>query len=709
MDVVSSAPLQINIQVCTPRSLSAPAARGYDPYQDSNPGYPRQNYFGGVQDDLGWMQSPFQGPGQLQPFNPYMPGGGFGAQDAQMSAYFQQMQTVLSMQIAVLDRMIAILMMQMQMQQGQMPGQGYPPGYPPQCGGNPPQAGCDSYPEPYDPGYTDPYYPTTPAPYYPPVCGPTEPPVSYDPPPFYPLPAPNPQPSPETWPTPEPTPEPTPAPPSGGSAAPAADPSAERQLKVNKFKDSLLSSEEVRPDDILRLATAAEVPELGEKLLTVLSLGETCESFNMTDAKTKELVDIFFQVAKANGDVSVLAGALQRWAHSDNLEDDYLNKETYEALASVAGNPEGADRLARQLDEANGWNGGGCNLERDKPRQVLEHWSKPTVAPAQKGDSSPQARAQVLAKLAQGLERTHGEVDARAILSIALEAGLDEQEARSFITFLYSSQGESTDESLNFDDPQVRDMVGVYVQAGQANGDVRVLARALQNYSQKSGRNLREVEFDALAAAAGQPAGVEDFKEKLGQQSSWDGSGCNVRTDDVQKVLNAAVDRSTAVNSPTDGHRQQQLDRFQDDLLNLGEDQTADDVRQCAVNAGLDAWEGDNLCQFLSVTGDEEWDFYDEKVVDLVKVYFDAAKSGGTVAGVARALRRYRDSDAIEGEDLSGQAYDALVAAAAGGQGQTVDGAEQLRFALEPDQDEWEDGIDLRDDEPNAVLNNTQA
>lgn len=686
MDVVNLAPVQVNIQVCAPRSLSGPAPAGYDPYQDCNPGYPMQNYFGGVQDDLGWMQSPFQN--QLQPFNPY--GGGFGPQDAQMSAYFQQMQTVLSMQIAVLDRMIAILMMQMQMQQGQMPYQGYPPAYP--AGG---EGGCGCHPNG-------------------PTPEPSDPPVSYDPPPYYPGPGPDPEPSPGPRPDPYPwpTPEPLPTPPSGGGPTlidPPTDPGAERQRKLDKFQASLLSSVEVRPDDILRLATAAEVPELGDKLLTVLSLGDTCESFNMTDAKTSELVGIFFQVAKANGDISVLAGALKRWAHSDNLKDDYLNKETYDALVAVAGNPEGADRLGQQLGEANGWDGGGCNLERDKPRQVLEDWSKPTVAPAQREESAPQARARVLAKLAQDLERTHGEVDSRAILSIALEAGLDEGEARSFLTFLYSSQGESGDETLNFDDPQVRDMVGIYVQAGQADGDVRVLARALQNYSQKSGRNLREVEFDALAAAAGQPAGVEQFKEKLGEQSSWDGSGCNVRRDDVQKVLSATAGRTTTVDSPTNGHRQQQLDRFQDDLLNLGEDQTADDVRRCAVAAGLDAWEGDNLCQFLSVTGDEEWNFYHEEVVDLVKVYLDAARSGGQVAGVARALRRYRDSDAIEGENLTGQAYDALVAAAAGGPGQSVDGAEQLRFALEPDQDEWEDGIDLRDHQPNAVLNNTQA
>ena len=117
----------------------------------------------------------------------------------------------------------------------------------------------------------------------------------------------------------------------------------------------------------------------------------------------------------------------------------------------------------------------------------------------------------------------------------AAEFGVDPKWART-------TGDDPDDDKLDFKDEDVRALMDVYIQAGQANGDLRGLARAIKSYGQITGHNLRDNAFDDLAAAAGNPPGAAELKDRLFQagQSSW-GPGCAVRQDDVQEVLDAAA------------------------------------------------------------------------------------------------------------------------------------------------------------------------
>lgn len=518
MNVTNIAPVQVNIQVCAPPGLGslAPAA-SYNPYQDCNPGYAAQGYCGGVQDDIGWMNNPFGGGyGGLAPFNPY--GGGFGPQDAQMSSYFQQMQTVLSMQIAVLDRMIALALIQMQ-----MGGCGYqqPYGQQPCVQQQPYSPECDEA----DSDDVEPEVDETTDCDCEPEVGATQ---DSDCEPE------------ETEPTGQPEGE-QPETQAGetkstNTCAPTQDPQTERNAKLERFEQSLRGLGEVSPDRILRLAVGAGLKEeFGAKLNAVLSLGKACESFDLSDKDTAQLVKLFFEVARADGDVSVLAGALQRYGKSDNSEN--LPESVFNTLADVAENPEGSDRLRNQLADADGWDGSGCDMGDSDSQRVLNDWAQPAVSDEQ------DARARMLAQLGQNLRRTNRELDAQEILEIATSSGLSKEEADRFVDFLYSATGDDReDDKLDFKDEDVRALMDVYIQAGQANGDLRGLARAIRTYGQITGHNLRDNAFDDLAAAAGNPPGAAELKDRLFQagQSSW-GPGCAVRQDDVQEVLDAAA------------------------------------------------------------------------------------------------------------------------------------------------------------------------
>jgi hypothetical protein len=672
-----------------------------------------QSFFVCVQTDMGWMRDPFQGcPYPTQPYGNTgnYPGQGLGQGffpgmppmgcDPMMGGYWQGVQGMLSMQIAMLDRMIALAMMLMQMQQqGMMPQQPYP-NKPPVCECHP------DYPE--DP------YPISP-----------EPPEPADPQPVDPQPV-----------------DPQPVDPRPGS----------RTEKLEQFRNRLLQASPVTRQQVLELATRTGLGEQeGNHLLTFLSLGGSPDSFNFGEPKMRALLDIFTTAAGANGDVRVVARALQQYSEKVN---DLLPEGCFDALLAVAGKPPGrpvpgAAQLKEQLTEANGWGmgwtGRGCNMQDDDVKRVLASWAnradQPGTDPVAPVDPAPrtpeQQRAQSLERFSTALSTAGQSVAAGRILQIARDSGLSEQDGEHFITFLAASTREGRDANFDFTQPLVRDLVGIYVQAGQANGDLRVIAQALLQYSAKCDNRLTEEAFAALLFAGGKPPGTavpgaDQLKENMGQQDSWTRllgrNGVDMQDDGVKRVLEAAANRSTPVEeapaevAPVEEtpearsrrERNANIDRFADELLNAGNEVNQEKMVEISRRSGLGDFEGNNLWQFLATIGpsgvfSSYYDMTNPEVVEYVRIYQEAAKSGN-VRGLAGALRRYANSETVNGRALNEESFDALAKAAGNPPGTPPQGTSDLKRQLAPSRSDWggifDAGIYLTDDNRRQVLDN---
>lgn len=696
-----------------------------------------QSYFASIHGDIGWMRDPFQGcpyPGQAQqPGQSY--GAGFGAPffpgmppmgcDPMAGGYWQGIQGMLSMQIAMMDRMIAMMMLMMQMNQG---GGGQPcPCPPPQVDPCPP----DVEPVPPD---VDPCPPDVDP--CPPDVDPVPPDVDVDPVP----------------------PEIDPAP---------VDPAAQRARQLEDFKSRLLQASPVSTSAVLEMARRSGLSDReGQALTTFLSLGRDATQFNFSQPKMRALLDIFMTSAKANGDVRAVAQALQ---HYSREVDDLLPEGCFDALLSVAGNPPGNEvaggaSLKQQLTEANGWGigwtGRGCNMQNDRVVEILDSWATrppledqappapepappvtpepapPVVTPEPAPPATPQERrSQAFQQLSASLSTLGNDVSPNTILQTFRDNGLPEAEGEQFLTFLSASLGQGRTDDFDFTRQETRDLVQVYAQAAGANGDLRVIARALLQYSEKCDNRLREEAFNALLFAGGNPpgqevAGAEQLRTTLGEQDGWTRligwDGVDMRHSGVIQVLTANAERATPIGedtappAPVDEtpeararrERNQNLDRFRDDLRTAGNSVNREEVVEIAQRSGLDNWEGDNLWQFLSNVGPSffggNYDFTNGEVLEYLDIYIDAAKSGN-IQGAVAALRRYSSSERTNGRNLGESSFDALMAAAGNPPGTPPEGSAQLKRQLEEANGWGWGGVNTRDREVVQILENFQA
>lgn len=720
-----------------------------------------QNYFAGVHGDIGWMRDPFQGcpystqphgagaPGFASPFFPPMP--------PMAGGYWDGIQGMLSMQIAMLDRMIALVMLMMQNQGGQG-GQG---GHPPcDCPPPPPVDTCPPEVQPTPPPVDTCPPETVPAP---PEVEPAPPEVEPAPPEVEPAP-------PEVEPCP---PESEPAPPEVAPVEPApADPRAERVQKLDQFRSRLLQASPVSVSSVHELARSSGLSDReGEALVTFLKLGRNPNQFNFAQPKMRALLDIFVDSAKADGDVRAVARALQQYSREVN---DLLPEECFDALLSVAGNPPGSEvrggnSLKQQLSEANGWGPGwtgrGCNMQNREVVSILDSWANrdslqeapeapvepqpeapaprepeapAPVEPQPETPSSPQEqRARAWRQISSALTTLGANVSPNTVVQTVRDQGLNQQEGENLVTFLSASLRQGRNDNLDFTRQTTRDLVGVFVQAAAAGGDVRGIARALLEYSDKCPNRLTQEAFNALLFAGGEPpgaevAGAQQLRTNLEQQDGWTGllraDGVDMRHEGVRRVLESTAGRTTAVAEDTPPAaeagetpeartrrlRNFHLDRFRDDLRTSGNSVSREQLVSIAERNGLGNWEGENLWKFLENIGTglfgSTYDFTNPEVLEYVEIYIQAAKSGD-IQGAVGALRRYADSPLTRGRNLGEGGFDALMEAAGNPPGTPPEGASQLKRQLEQNSRNWvwEGGFNFTRTEMSQVLDNFRA
>jgi hypothetical protein len=166
-----------------------------------------------------------------------------------------------------------------------------------------------------------------------------------------------------------PAPQPTPV------TQPQVKKEPSRQEKASAFVDSLKrEGSSVSPQTMKALGRQHGLGE-NEVDWFIAWLSEVDSGkVDFTDKKVIEMCNIFVSAAGADGNMSKFARSLEMYSNSSVAKSDNLSKECYEALAFIAGSPEGWQTLRDQLGNISGWRWGGANMTRDDVRNQIRAW-----------------------------------------------------------------------------------------------------------------------------------------------------------------------------------------------------------------------------------------------------------------------------------------------------------------------------------------------
>ncbi len=148
-----------------------------------------------------------------------------------------------------------------------------------------------------------------------------------------------------------------------------------RQEKVEFFVASLKSQGVV---DIENIGIAGKNSSLSEDeisyfLIWLSAKGKKFVDFN--DSKTNTMSDIFVYAAGANGDMAKFIRALEMYATSPYATSGGVGKESFEALAFIAGHPMNWDKLRDKIGKlTGGWSVGGVDFSRDDIKKEIRSW-----------------------------------------------------------------------------------------------------------------------------------------------------------------------------------------------------------------------------------------------------------------------------------------------------------------------------------------------
>ncbi len=148
-----------------------------------------------------------------------------------------------------------------------------------------------------------------------------------------------------------------------------------RQEKMDFFVSSLKSQGVV---DMENIGVAGKNSSLSEDeisyfLVWLSAKGKKFVDFN--DSKINTMSDIFVYASGANGDMVKFIRALEMYATSPYATSGGVGKESFEALAFIAGHPMNWDKLRDKIGKlTGGWSVGGVDFSRDDIKKEISSW-----------------------------------------------------------------------------------------------------------------------------------------------------------------------------------------------------------------------------------------------------------------------------------------------------------------------------------------------
>jgi len=148
-----------------------------------------------------------------------------------------------------------------------------------------------------------------------------------------------------------------------------------RHEKVEFFVSSLRSQGVV---DIENIGIAGKNSSLSEDeinyfLVWLSAKGKKFVDFN--DSRINTMSDIFVYASGANGDMFKFIQALEMYATSPYATSGGVGKESFEALAFIAGYPMNWSKLRENIGRiTGGWSVGGVDFSRDDIKKEIRSW-----------------------------------------------------------------------------------------------------------------------------------------------------------------------------------------------------------------------------------------------------------------------------------------------------------------------------------------------
>jgi hypothetical protein len=156
--------------------------------------------------------------------------------------------------------------------------------------------------------------------------------------------------------------------------APATNRSAQEihDARVDKLRQDLLrSGSSLDADKIKAMAASAGLqPWEADGLIKCLDDSHGTVG-DFTNPKQVDMLEVWAQASKCNGDSHKLAQALLSYSWREGTKHTNMSKDAFHSLVWAAGTPAGSDGLEAALGSISGWGWGGVNLDREDVRANL--------------------------------------------------------------------------------------------------------------------------------------------------------------------------------------------------------------------------------------------------------------------------------------------------------------------------------------------------